>query len=161
MKTDNKRPSGLDEMEREIRTVGLPLWLVLAAAFLLLAALLLWNSRAQIPTNLQLVGYAETSSILCYVTEEKSSEINPGDPVIIDESTHGVVSDVSLIPYSKTEIASRVNSDYLLAAMKLGDWNKRVTIQPDAPVPQGSVVKLSLQSQLLTPLDLVLKGGGV
>lgn len=89
-----KSPEQLNEY---IRVAGPSVWLVLAAAILLLIGTIAWSVFGTVQTVVNTSALAEGGSVICFVSEEDHARIMKGQTVIVGE-LEGTVKAVSEEP---------------------------------------------------------------
>ena len=134
------RISSPDELNSYIRVFRPGIWLLTAAAALLLIGFLVWSKFGVLQTTVPVVCVADGGKLTTYVADV--GEIKAGQTVRIGDM-RGTVETVSDMPYSSEEIAGRYDSDYTVHLLGIQDWNYEVVISaPDVPdgMVEGTVV---------------------
>lgn len=152
-KTSMDKVTGPEQLDDYIRVTGPSLWVVLAAAVVLLVAVLIWGAAGSLPTTISAVGVAKDGVVTCYLPADKAAGIKAGMPAKagIAESR---VSSVTQTPLSRDEVTSTLGSDYLAQTLGLSDWNVSVTIAAPG-VPDGTV-QVSVTVDTVKPISFIL-----
>ncbi len=124
-----------DDLNDYIRVYRPSVWLLIAAAALLIAGFLVWSALGYLPTTVPIVCVAEEGKLTGYV--EDVTEITAGLPVKIGDA-EGRVRSVAKLPLSSEEVSKRYDSDYTIHLLGIQDWNYEIIITA-ANVPDGLV----------------------
>ncbi len=153
--------SSPDQLNDYIKVSNPSIWLVLAALFMLLAAVFVWGFVGSLPTTVGAEGVVSDGDVLCYISTEDADTINVGQKVSIIKSDGskltGQVSGVGDIPMSAAEITSELNSDYLAQELVQGEFAVKVTVTLDSTdIPSGTLLNISIVTDAVRPIDFLL-----
>jgi hypothetical protein len=124
-KSSLERVSSPEQLNDYIRISNPGVWMVLAAAIILLVGACVWGVFGTLETTQQAVAVAKDGTVTCYVTDKQEPQISQGMTVRIGK-TDGTVASVAAGPF---EITSNFDSYAMyLGNMKPGEWYYPVTI---------------------------------
>lgn len=154
--------SSPEQLNDYIKVSNPSVWLVLAALFVLIAAVFIWGFTGSLPTTVSAKGVACEGNVLCYISTEDAHEINVGQRVSItnrdDSALKGQISDVGDIPMSAAEITSELNSDYLVHEIMSGQFAVKITIVPDkTDLADGTMLDVRIVTDSVRPIDFLLE----
>ncbi len=154
--------SSPDQLNDYIKVSNPSVWLVLAALFILIAAVSVWGFIGSLPTTIQTQGVASGGNVWCYVEIEDAEKIDVGQTVFVTESggneLAGQVSGVEELPMSTVEIASELKSDYLVETLSGGDFAVKVIVALDnADLADLTLLDVSIVTESVRPIDFLLK----
>lgn len=152
-KTSMDKVTGPEQLDDYIRVTSPSLWIVLAAAVVLLAAALIWGAAGSLPTTISAVGVAKDGVVTCYLPADKAAGIKVGMPAKAG-TVESRVASVTQTPLSRNEVKSMLGSDYLTQALGLSDWNVPVTMATPG-VPDGTV-QVSVTVDAVKPISFIL-----
>lgn len=153
--------SSPEQLNDYIKVSNPSIWLVLAALFMLLAAVVVWSFAGNLPTTVSAQGVVSDGDVLCYISIKDADAVNVGQKVSIrksdDSELNGQVSGVGAIPMSAAEIASGLKSDYLAQELVPGEYAVRITIAPDqSDLADGTLLDVSIVTDSIRPVDFLL-----
>ncbi|MEN6350433.1 MAG: hypothetical protein ABFD08_13695 [Syntrophomonas sp.] len=155
--------SSPEQLNDYIKVSNPSVWIILAALFILLAAVLVWSLTGSLPTSIQAKGVVKDGDVLSYVDAEKAGAIKAGQTVKIQaadqkETIDGQIATVEAVPRSAAEIAKDLQSDYLVQALAPKGFAVKITISPDkADIPGGTLLNLNIVIDAVRPVDFLLK----
>lgn len=154
--------SSPEQLNDYIKVSSPSIWMVLAALFILLAAVFVWGFTGSLPTTVHAEGAVFEGSVLCYINMEDADKIGVGQQVVAagndGAAFKGSVSGVGPIPLSAEEIASELNSDYLAEALFDGEYAVKVTVAlENSELTEGMLLNLSIVTDSIRPIDFLLK----
>ena len=156
-----QRVSSPDQLNDYIRVSTPSVWIVLAAAFVLLAAILFWGVTGSLPTKVEAVGVAREGGLICYLSQEDAAKVKPGMAVQVGSGDTGTVAVVGTNPLSQEEVAKSLTGDYTAHAMGLSEWNIAVTIRTDQELlSDQSLYQVTVVTESIHPIDFLLDGQG-
>lgn len=154
--------SSPEQLNDYIKVSNPSVWLVLAALFVLLAAVFVWGFTGSLPTTVAAQGVVSDGNVLCYIGMKDADKVNAGQKALLklsgDQQYTGQVSGIGDIPMSAAEITSELNSDYLAQQLVQGEFAVKVTISPDnTDIPAGTLLNVSVVTDSVRPIDFLLK----
>ncbi|MEA4890105.1 MAG: hypothetical protein VB070_11635 [Clostridiaceae bacterium] len=154
--------SSPEQLNDYIKVSNPSVWLVLAALFVMLAAVFVWGFTGSLPTTVSAKGVVSEGCVLCYISSDDADKISAGQKASIknrdDSNLKGQVSGVGDIPLSAAEIASELNSDYLVQKLVQGEFAVKITIAPDkTDLADGTLLDVSIVTDSVRPIDFLLK----
>ncbi|MEN6328592.1 MAG: hypothetical protein ABFD18_20590 [Syntrophomonas sp.] len=155
--------SSPEQLNDYIKVSNPSVWMILAALFILLAAVLAWSLTGSLPTSIQATGVVKGGDVLSYVNAEKAGAIKTGQAVKIQiankkATINGKVAAVEAVPRSAAEIAEDLQSDYLVQALVPKGFAVKITISPDKPdIPEGTLLNSNIVIDAVRPIDFLLK----
>lgn len=153
--------SSPERLNDYIKVSNPSIWLVLAALFMLLAAVFVWGFTGSLPTAVSAEGVVSGGRVLCYISAKDANTVAVGQKVSIrksdDSQFKGLVSGVGAIPMSAAEIASELKSDYLSQELVQGAFAVKITITPDqSGLADGTLLGVSIVTDSIRPVDFLL-----
>lgn len=146
--------SSPEQLNDYIKVSGVSVWLIIAAAFILLAAALVWSVVGSLTTTLKTTGFAENGCAVCYV--EDAGALTVGSVVSFSDGTKGTVSEIAASPLSKNEVTEKYAdscNDFALYSLELSEWNYAVTIaSPNTP---DGFVSAELTAESVHPISFI------
>ncbi len=160
-KTSLNSISSPEQLNDYIKVSNPSVWLVLAALFILTAAVFIWGFTGSLPTTVSAKGVVSDGKVLCYIGTEDSGAVRGGQKVSITEGgnmeQNGRVSGVGDIPESAAEITSELNSDYLARELVQGEFAVKIVIAPDASgLADGALLDVRIVTDSVRPVDFLL-----
>ncbi len=155
--------SSPDQLNDYIKVSNPSVWMILAALFILLAAVLAWSLIGSLPTSIPATGVVKGGDVLSYLDTEKAGQIKAGQTVKISianqkETINGQIAAVEAVPRSAAEIAEDLQSDYLVQALAPKGFAVKITVSPDKPdIPEGTLLNLNIVIDAVRPIDFLLK----
>lgn len=154
--------SSPEQLNDYIKVSNPSIWLIIAALFILLAALFVWGFTGSLATTVSTKSVASDGSLFCYVSIEDANKIKVGQKVSLttndDSQLTGNVTDIGEIPMSAAEITSELKSDYLIQELVQGDFAVKITIIPDKnDFKNGTVLDASIVTDSVKPIDFLWK----
>lgn len=128
---------------------------MLAAIFILLAAVVVWSVTGSLPTSIQTNGIAKGGEIICYLNPEEATEVRVGMNCWINEM-NGEIRSVADVPLSAEEIAVVLGSDYSTEVLALSQWNLSVTIALDDSVVNDKIYPVTIITDEANPIEFLL-----
>ncbi len=122
------RIASADDLDKYIKVTNPSAWVVLLASVLLIGGLAIWSATAIIPTTVQVPGVIMGTEVICWVDEETEEKIIEGGAYASVLDVEATELEYEEIPYSRAEVAQRFQSDYLLDAVTLYDWNYELSL---------------------------------
>lgn len=150
-KSSLDRISSPEQLNDYIRISKPGIWMVLAALLVLTLALFVWGVFGNIPNTFSITGEAEGGRMVCYLSPEDAAGVKAGMEAKIG-GIQGKIESVSDTPLSYEEAAALCKSDYAVHALKLSDWNVKLTI--DAAVPDG-LHQVTIISENVKPISFL------
>jgi hypothetical protein len=148
-----ERISTPEQLTDYIRVTRPGVWIVLAAAVLLLVSLLVWGVYGALPDAVAVNGVSSGGVVTCYI--ENPSNISSGMKAEVD-GIAGKVTSVGDIPLSGSEVSDIYHEDYTLKMLNIGDWNYAVTIS--APGAPDGLVKVVIEGEAVHPISFLTDG---
>jgi hypothetical protein len=152
--------SSPEQLNDYIKVSNPSIWMVIAALFILLAAVLVWGITGTLPTTVQVRGVVSGGNAVCYVEEKDAGTIAAGQAVQASaengSSVNGHVAAVGAVPLSASEIASELKSDYINQQLTKGGFAVKVTVALDSGVPDGTLLNLGIVTDSMKPIDFLL-----
>jgi hypothetical protein len=136
--------------------------MVLAALFILLAAVFVWGFSGSLPTTIQSEGVASNGYVWCYINMDDAEKTDVGHQAILTQSNglemQGHVSEVMDIPMSTAEIASELKSDYLVQSLADEEFAVKTIIAVDNfVIADGTLLDVSIVTDSIRPIDFLLE----
>lgn len=160
-KTSLEGISSPDQLNDYIKVSNPRMWMVLAALFILLAAVFVWGFAGSLPTTVHSKGVVLNGTAVCFVSAEDAGKLSTGQHVTAASSTgelKGQVTKISNVPLSSAEIADELQSDYLVQALTSSDFAVKVDISLDHSVPtDGTLLDVRIVTNSVRPIDFLLK----
>lgn len=158
-KSSVQRITSPEKLNDYIQVANPSIWLILAAAALLLLSVLIWGVFGSVSTTATVKGLASDGQILCYIGTNTGIQVEEGMQVAISgdmkSTVTGEVTAVSASPLSYSEASSGIDSDYAVYALNIADWNIKATIEADSPLTEGAIYTVSITTESLRPIELV------
>ncbi len=155
--------SSPEQLNDYIKVSNPGIWIVLAALFILLAAVLFWGFTGGLPTSIHTKGVISGGNALCYINTADAGLVKAGQAVKIQqagrrETITGKVGAVAPVPMSAAEIAAELHSDYLSQALAADGFAVKVVATLNgADIPEGALLDLSIVTDAVRPVDFLLK----
>ena len=113
------RVSSPEQLNETIKVTGPGVWLLLGAIIALLLGALIFSVFGRLETKLSLPVRADGAGAVCYVREDRVSELGPGMDVMVDGEAHRIAAIAD-----QPERAGDALSDYAmhLGGFEAGDW---------------------------------------
>lgn len=147
--------SSPEQLNDYIKVSNPGIWIVLAAAFILLAAAVVWSATGSLTASVSASGIADAGKLICYLSPEEAAEIKAGMKVNIEDGT-GKVESVADTPLSANEISDAVGNDYIVNELSLSRWNFKVTISTDINLANDKIYnKVSIITDEMRPIDFL------
>lgn len=160
-KSSMERISSPEKLNDYIQVVTPGIWLTLAAALLLLASVCIWGFCGSISTAFTVKGLAMNGELVCFLNAGDDLDIREGMKASVSgdmaEAALGEVGGISATPLSYAEAANGIKSEYAVYALGLADWNIKLVIETDAPLTEGAIYTVSITTESLRPVDLMLR----
>jgi hypothetical protein len=160
-KTSLEGISSPDQLNDYIKVSNPRIWMVLAALFILLAAVFVWGFAGSLPTTVRCEGVVLNGSAVCYVSTQDADQLRTGQPVTAVSSSgeiQGQVSQIASIPLSSSEIAAELNSDYLLQALINEVYAVKINITLDqCNLTDKELLDIRIVTDAVRPIDFLLK----
>lgn len=157
-KSSMAKISSPEKLNDYIQVANPSVWLILAAAIILLASVCIWAFFGSVSTTATVRGVAVDGSIVCFINPASDVQTEAGMQVAItgDMGTVvGEVTDVSPTPLSYAEACEGIESDYAVYALGIADWNIRTVVSSNAPLTDGAIYTLSITTESLRPIQLM------
>lgn len=160
-KSSMERISSPEKLNDYIQVTNPSVWLILAAAILLLVSVCIWGIFGSVSTTATVHGMAVDGQLVCYVSPNSGIEVAPGMQVAISGDMKGTVTgevvEVSDLPLSYTEACRGIESDYAIYALGISDWNIRTLVSADSQLTEGAIYSVAITTESLRPIQLVFK----
>ena len=149
-----------DDLDKYVRVTNPSVWVVLAACFCLIFALLAWGFFGAVTTNVAKTGVAIDGKVMCFLSSDEIAGVDPGDiGNVSGERMH--VAEVSAVPVSPGEAKKILKDDYLVSALVSGDWAYVVTFEGDtSELSEGVPLKVNITTSRVSPISLILRNWG-
>ena len=151
--TSMERISSPEQMTDYIRVARPSVWIILAAAVILLVSLLIWGTYGALPDIVTVNGVSEDGMVTCYV--ENPSNLAAGMTAKVD-GIDGEVVEIAAIPLSEKEVSQIYQEDFTVHMLNIGEWNYAVTICA-ANVPDG-LVQVTIEGNPVRPISFLMDG---
>lgn len=125
-----ERISSPEQLNDYVRVSNPSLWLIVAAAAILLFGALVWSVFGILNTVISTVAVIDNYSSLCYISEDKIASVKIGDTLMINSNEYAII-DISTTPICISEDFN----EYTLSAgsLSVGDWVYEVSFSSDLP----------------------------
>lgn len=132
-KKSMERISSPEQLTDYIKVASPGVWLLLGTIVILLIGICVWGVFGKLDTVVKGVAVSENDTIVCYVTEESATKIQPGMKLTVDGAEFTVL-DVSAQPIS----AGSVLNEYALHVgdFQADDWIYGISVA-EAPLADG------------------------
>jgi len=153
--------SSPEQLNDYIKVSNPSIWLVLAALFILLSAVLVWGFTCRLPTTVGVEGVVSDGNVLCYVGVEDTKKISIGQKASLINSDDlqfiGKITSIGDIPMSAAGIASELNNDYLAHELVQGEFGVKLIIVLDkSGLANGTLLDISIVTDSVRPVDFLL-----
>lgn len=148
-----ERISSPEQLNDYLRVSKLSVWLVLAAAGILLISFLIWGILGELPTTLGAEAYIKDEMAICYFAQEEAGDISVGDRAIINGAEFQV-TEVGSVPLSKAEVEASYESDFVKDALALTDWNIGVKIA--TPSLADGLARVRITTEYTKPINFLI-----
>lgn len=125
--------------------------MILAALLVFTLSIFIWGALGDIPSAQSLKGEAKNGKIVCYLSPEDAAGLKAGMEAV-SEGTSGTIESISDMPLSYAEAAAKCESDYMVYALGISEWNVKLTI--DADVPDG-LRDITIISENVKPISFL------
>jgi len=155
--------SSPEQLNDYIKVSNPGVWMILAALFILLAAVLFWGFTGGLPTSIHTRGVISGGNALCYINTDAAGAVKAGQGVKIQpagrqETISGQVDTVGPVPMSVAEIAAGLHSDYLSQGLATNGFAVKVVVSVNgSDIPEGTLLDLSIVTDAVRPIDFLLK----
>ena len=119
------RISSPEQLNDYIKVANPSVWVIIAAAILLLAGLLAWSALGTVETTVRDTFYVQDEVAYGYLAD--ASDVAAGMEARFGEHV-GTVSAVSAQPRSSREIEARYSDDYVVHMLGVGDWDYEIAV---------------------------------
>jgi hypothetical protein len=153
-KTSLEKISSPEQLNDYIKVSNPIIWTVLAAIFVLLAAVVVWSITGSLPTSVSTSGIAQDGEIICYLSQEEAAKVRVGMNAQMNGMI-GKISSVSDTPLSANEISNAIGSDYNSDALSLSQWNLSVNIAVDGKVINDKIYTVSIVTDEVSPIEFL------
>ena len=152
--------SSPDQLNEYIRVSTPSVWIVLVAMFALLSAVLVWGFTGSLPTTTDAQGVVLEGRAVCFLSPAEIGDVRVGQEAVLTvvggDKYAGRVSSVSETPKSLAEIATEVQSDYLVEALVEGEFALVVTVEIEGPPPADkTLLAVSIVTESVRPIDFL------
>jgi hypothetical protein len=154
------RISSPEQLDEYIKVASPGIWLVLTALFVLLASVSVWGFTGTLPKTLTVNGIMEDNGkVVCFIDANALSKDIKGCKAQVvpagNAAYDGLVSDVSLNPYSAREIAAGYESDWVAQSLVTSGYSYAVTIElSGGPVYTGGVIaRVTIITEEIKPVS--------
>ena len=144
-----------DDLDRYVRVTSPSVWVALLAIVALLAGILAWGIFGAVSTSVSAVGTCVEGRALCLLDAESVANVHEGDFASVG-GRQVTVASVSATPLSRAEASELLGSDYLVDALMDGEWGYLVTFDGDAGIAEGTPATVSITTERVAPISLVL-----
>jgi len=148
-----ERISSPEQLNDYLRVSRLSVWLVLAAAGILLISFLVWGILGELPTTLSAEAFIKDETAVCYLAQEEAGAVSVGDRAVINGVEYQV-TEVGSVPLSKAEVEAFYESDYVKDALTLADWNIEVRIA--APQAADGLARVTITTEYTKPINFLI-----
>ncbi len=148
-----ERISSPEQLNDYLRVSRLSVWLILAAAGILLISFLIWGIFGELPTTLSAEAFIKDETAVCYLAQEEAGTVSVGDRAVINGVEYRV-TEVGIVPLSKAEAESAYESDYVKDALALADWNIEVRIA--APQAADGLARVMITTEYTKPINFLI-----
>ncbi len=143
-----------DDLDRYVRVTSPSVWVILGAVVALLFGLLAWGIFGSVSANVGTMAAKVNGQTICFVDANDIAKVTAGDEALVNGVSTKVAS-VSKTPYSRDEVNSMVNNDFLSLSLMKGDWAYLVTFE-DIDVEEDVPLTASITTERVAPISLVL-----
>ncbi len=141
--------SSPEQLNDYIKVANVSVWIIIAAAIVLIAAVFVWGVAGQLDTTVNVSGVAKNGVVTCYLPGVSAVEI--GDSARIGTLT-GEISEIAATPVSAKSLSGEYD-EYTVYSLALSDWNYAVTVSvPDVP---NGIVSLELITESVSPISFI------
>lgn len=139
-KKSMEKMSSPEQLNDYIRVSNPGVWMVLVAVVVLLVGMCVWGIFGRLETTIDIAAVSENGQAICYVTEDKRSEVAEGMSVRINDTEYPV-SSIAVTPIQVTEDFDAYAIH--VGELQTGEWVYEVYL--DADLADGSY-----QAKLIT-----------
>jgi hypothetical protein len=141
--------SSPEQLDDYIKVSNMGVWMIIAAAIIIIAAVLVWGIVGQLQTVVNVSGIAQNGVVTCYLPDVSS--IETGDSVEIGDIA-GTVTDIAEKPMSQESI-NALYDEFTVYSLGLYDWNYAVTVS--APGVSDGIVAVELITDSVSPISFI------
>lgn len=144
-----QRVSSPEQLNDYIRVTTPGIWLILAAAGILLVGFIVWGVTGSLETKVDAAAVADSGKITCYIPEAEMAGVAQGDTVRLSGGEYAV-EEISAQP-------SAVDDSFPAYALRVGglsagEWVYAVTL--DGSLPDG-VYAASVVTDSVSPISFL------
>lgn len=148
-----ERISSPEQLNDYMRVSNPRIWIVLAAAAVLLVSFLIWGIFGELPTTVSASGIVKDGVAVCYVPRDAAGDISVGDLAVVNKIAYKV-SDIGSVPLSKAEVDADCGSDYVRSMLKLEEWNVKITIE--ATDAADGFAEIIITTEYISPISFLI-----
>ncbi|MDR1193560.1 MAG: hypothetical protein LBK98_05245 [Peptococcaceae bacterium] len=152
-----------DQLDQYIKVSNPGIWLALLALLILFASVLVWGFTGALPKTITVNGIlAADGKVVCFIDASALSEDIKGREARVawagNGTRDGIVSDMSLYPYSAREIAAAYESDWVTLKLATSDYAYAVTVDlSDGPAySAGGIASVTIITEEVKPISYLL-----
>ena len=153
--------SSPDQLNDYIKVSNPRIWMVLAALFILTAAVFIWGFTGSLPTTVHSSGVILNNDAVCYIPAEDAVQLRTGQQVTVvsgSQTFEGHVLSIASIPLSAAEIAAELHSDYLVQKLTGTDYAVKVNITlNNSELADGALLDVRIVTDAVRPIDFLIK----
>jgi hypothetical protein len=159
--TARERIVSPEALDAYVRVTKPGVLLIIAALFVIVAALLIWGFTGTLPQTLTANGvWNDNGEIVCYVEVAQlegdvdgcSAVIRTADGAVFD----ALVTDVSAYPLSGAEITAAQPNDWLAEMLSVSGYAYAVTLAADsADIKPSAIVSVTLITAEVKPISFI------
>lgn len=145
------RISSPEQLNDYIKVANPGVWLILGSVAILLVGIIIWAFTAVLETVVKAVAISENGSVVCYVKEEKASNLIEGMTFTIDGSKY-LVSEISSQPVA----ADSVLSDYAMHVGGLTQEDWVITVKTVGNGAENGIYEADIVVESISPKSFVV-----
>jgi hypothetical protein len=154
------RISSPDQLDEYIKVSSPSIWLVLTALLVLFTSVVVWGFTGTLPKtlivngimdgNAKVVLFVDANALEKDITGCKAQVVAAGNATF-----DGIVSDVSLNPYSALEIAAEYESDWVTQKLVTGEYSYAVTValSGSPAYTEGMIASVTIITEEIRPIS--------
>lgn len=150
--SSTERLTSPEQLNDYLKVSNPRIWVILAAAAVLLFSFLVWGIFGELPTTVTVKGVAQDGEVYSFVNPDVAAKIVQGDQAIVQQE-HYKVAAIADMPLSRDESYETLDSDYARSQVTLDEWNVRITLVPNenAAVSDG-IVDVTITTEKISPI---------
>ena len=118
--SSTERLSSPEQLNDYLRVSNPRVWILLAAAAILLVSFLIWGIFGKLPTTITVKGMIHDGKVIGFIEPDSAEKVRPGDTSTVNGTAY-LVEDVLRLPLSYEESYAELKNDYARSMLVLSD----------------------------------------